>query len=144
MMYPLISVNRMSTFLILWYSIQVIQQVLLQIIKKKQTQPIFWTLIINLKFIKYDTVEKVWCKKGMILLGVNGKLPSLPSDNTKRSSLQSTACENTQTVDNVHNRHTYCNMPPSKNLHTWIKKKTSIYLQTKLFWTPKQLSTHTA
>lgn len=43
-------------------------------------------------------MEMVWRKKGMILMGMNGNLPFLPSSNRKRSnlSLQNTACENTR------------------------------------------------
>jgi hypothetical protein len=46
-------------------------------------------------YFKYDILEMVWCKKGMILMGMNGNLPFLPPSNRKRSSLQNTACENT-------------------------------------------------
>jgi hypothetical protein len=40
-------------------------------------------------------------RKGVI--GTEGKLPLLASENKKKSSYQNTACENTWTVDNVHN-----------------------------------------
>jgi hypothetical protein len=57
---------------------------------------LFWTLFIILTICKHDILEMICCKKGEILMGQNGKLPFLASDNRKRPSVQNTARENMQ------------------------------------------------
>jgi hypothetical protein len=42
--------------------------------------------------------------KLVFLIGTERKLSLLASDDRKKSSFQNTACENTWTVDNVHNK----------------------------------------
>jgi hypothetical protein len=45
---------------------------------------------------KHDVLEMVWCKKGKILVGLNGNLPFLISNDRNRSSFQNTAHESTK------------------------------------------------
>jgi hypothetical protein len=130
MMYVLKYVNGMSTFINLWCSIQVIQQL-------RESTLLLYCYQLSQRnkhdlYFKYDILVMVWYKKGMILMGVNGNLPFLPSNNRKRSSLQYMACENTQNNGQCPQQAVFtvtCHQPKP----SYLDKKTLIdYLQTKL------------
>jgi hypothetical protein len=73
-------------------------------------------------------------------MGVNGNLPFLPSNNRNRSSLQYTACENTQDNGQCPQQAilpVICHHPKP----SYLDKKTFDYLQTKLSGASQQLST---